>query len=90
MLLNLLDGLFTVGFLQVNVAEEANPLMRLAYDTSPLAFMAAKLLAVQGGVLVLWSQRQVPLAQSALRGAAWLYGGLVAWHLAFLARLLVG
>ena len=32
LVLNLLDGLFTLIFLQLGVAEELNPLMRLAYE----------------------------------------------------------
>lgn len=88
--LNLLDGMFTVAYLQLGVAEEANPLMRLCYQSSPLAFMAVKLFAVQLGVLLLWRYRASPLARQALGLAAGLYAGIVLWHLALLAHLAGG
>ena len=85
--LNLLDGVFTTAYLQLNLAVEANPLMRWAYSGSPLAFMGLKLLAVQGGVVLLWRSRERPLAQWAMTAGAYIYGALVLWHLAFAARL---
>ena len=84
---NLLDGVFTTAYLQLNLAVEANPLMRWAYAGSPLAFMGLKLLAVQGGVVLLWVNRDRPLAQWAMTAGASIYGLLVLWHLAFAARL---
>jgi hypothetical protein len=35
--------LFTLAFIELGVALEANPLMRAAYDVSPIGFMAVRL-----------------------------------------------
>lgn len=90
LLLNLLDGLFTLLFLQLAVAEELNPVMRLAYEDSPLAFMALKLGIVHFGVYVLCLHREVRLARLALGVGLLLYAAIVAYHLAFVAQLLLG
>ena len=85
--LNLVDGIFTLTFLQLRVAEEANPLMKLAFRASPLAFMGLKLLAVQIGVWMLWKYRGAPAAKTALGVGVLLYGAIACWHLVFLVRL---
>lgn len=88
--LNLLDGLFTLAYLQFGVAEEANPVMRAAYEVSPMWFMAVKLFVVNAGVLVLSTYQQTRIAQVALKIAVGLYAVIVTWHLAFLAHLIFG
>jgi len=88
--LNLLDGFFTLTFLQLKVAEEANPLMRLAYDHSPLAFMVLKLAVVNAGVALLWAHRESRVARGALLAGVFLYALIVAYHLSFLLALLTG
>ena len=89
LVLNLLDGLFTLLFLQLEVAEELNPLMRAAYEGSPLSFMALKLGVVHLGVWVLCIHRELKVVQRALVAGACLYAGIVLYHLAFLAVLLL-
>ena len=84
---NLLDGLFTLLFLQLGVAEEANPLMRWAYEGSPLWFMVTKLTAVHFGVMLLALHRHSNAARHALRAGAALYAAIVAYHLFFMARI---
>src|SRR5688572_20835744 len=69
LLLNLLDGLFTLTFLQLGVAQEANPIMRAAYDLSPLGFMIVKMLVVNVGVVVLSAHRDTRLSDIALKVA---------------------
>jgi len=88
LILNLLDGLFTLLFLQLDLAWEANPLMRAAYEAHPLGFMAIKLLIVNAGVLVLCLYRTARLAQFALRFAVFVYAVILVWHLAFLTHVL--
>jgi hypothetical protein len=90
LLLNLLDGLFTLLFLQLELARELNPLMRVAYEASPLSFMALKLGIVHFGVYVLCLHQELPVARVALRGGVVLYAAIVAYHLAFVAHLLLG
>ena len=86
--LNLLDGLFTLTFLQLRLAEEANPLMRIAYEHSPLVFMLLKLVVVHAGVLLLWLNRQCTPARVALQAGVYLYAAIVVYHLSFLVWLL--
>ncbi|MFZ5472288.1 MAG: DUF5658 family protein [Myxococcota bacterium] len=88
--LNLADGLFTLTFLQLELAEEANPLMRFAYQGSPLLFMVVKLAVVSGGVCLLWKNRDCVAAKGALTVGLTFYAAIIAWHLAFLLRCLTG
>ena len=85
--LNLLDGLFTLTFLQMNVAEELNPLMRVAYMHSPLSFMAVKLMIVSMGLALLCLHRSMSLSQRAIQAGAALYTVIDIYHLAFLTHL---
>ncbi len=85
--LNLLDGLFTLTFLQLEVAEELNPLMRVAYEHSPLAFMAVKVTIVSLGLTLLCLHRSMPISQRAIQAGAALYVVIDVYHLAFLAHL---
>ncbi len=89
-LLNLLDGVFTLAFLQLGVAEEANPLMRAAYEQSPALFMLLKLSVVHVGVGLLTLCRGTSSGRIALQAGAALYACIVAYHLAFLSRVLAG
>jgi hypothetical protein len=87
LILNLLDGIFTLAFLQLGVAEEVNPLMRLAYLAGPGVFMAVKLGVVDLGLLLLCLHREYRFARWSLSGGALLYAAIVVYHLAFLASI---
>lgn len=89
LMLNLMDGLFTLLFLQLGVAEELNPLMRLAYEQSPLFFMFAKLLIVNTGLWLLCLHRRLRASRIAIRAGAVVYGIIVVYHLAFLTHLVM-
>lgn len=89
LLLNLTDGLFTLTFLQLGVAEELNPLMRVAYERSPLLFMGFKLAIVGTGVALLCAHREHRTAQWALRAGLALYALINVYHLAFLVHAVV-
>jgi hypothetical protein len=88
LVLNVMDGLFTLIFLQLGLAKEANPLMREAFELSPVGFMAFKLVMVNLGVWVLMTHWTARLARLALTFATLAYGVIVTWHLAFLSWLL--
>jgi hypothetical protein len=88
LVLNLLDGLFTLTFLQLEVAEELNPLMRGAYEISPLTFMLAKLLIVNAGLTLLCLHRGMRASRLAIRAGAVVYAIINVYHLAFLAHLI--
>ncbi len=87
LVLNLLDGLFTLTFLQLEVAEELNPLMRAAYEHSPLLFMGSKLLIVSAGLGLLCLHRALHASRLAIRAGALIYAAINLYHLAFLAHL---
>ena len=87
LLLNLLDGLFTLTFLQMDVAEELNPLMRAAYESSPLVFMVAKLIIVNAGLTLLCMHRGLRASRLAIRAGALIYAVINVYHLAFLTHL---
>ncbi len=88
LVLNLLDGLFTLTFLQLEVAEELNPLMRMAYEHSPLLFMVAKLIIVNAGLTLLCVHRSLRASRLAIRVGAVIYAIINVYHLAFLAHLM--
>lgn len=87
LVLNLLDGLFTLTFLQLEVAEELNPLMRVAYECSPLVFMCSKVSIVSLGLTLLCLHRSLRISQRAIQAGAALYAVIDVYHLAFLAHL---
>jgi polyferredoxin len=84
---NLLDALFTLTLLQLNLVSEANPFMRWVYGHSPVSFMLLKLSCVQFGLLILWAQRHVPAAGLAIQAGAGLYLAVVAYHFTLMAQL---
>lgn len=89
LVLNLLDALFTLAFLQLHLAEEANPLMAAAYAGSPVLFLVVKLVLVHSGALLLWIHRATAAARGALAAGVALYAGIVVYHCSFAARLAV-
>jgi len=89
LVLNLADALFTLTFLQLGLAHEANPLMRIAYESSPMGFMLLKLSIVHGGTGLLWLHRSSPAGRFALHAGVLLYAAIVAYHCTFLLMLLV-
>src|SRR5689334_9497117 len=84
---NLVDALFTIFYLQLGVAEEANPLMALAYRGSPLTFVVVKLFAVYIGVLLLTRYERFAQARWAMDGGALMYAAIAGYHLSFLAHV---
>jgi hypothetical protein len=84
---NLADGLFTLTFLQLQLARELNPVMRWLYEGSPLAFMVGKLSMVQLGAVLLAHHRALPLAQNLMRAAAAVYSLIVGYHLSLVCLL---
>lgn len=87
LLANLLDGLFTLTLLELNLVSEVNPLLRWIYELSPFSFMLLKLSCVQLGLLVLWGQRHQPAAGLAIHAVAGLYVAVVAYHFRVMALL---
>ena len=84
---NLLDGVFTFTYLQMNLIGEANPVMRRLYETSPVSFMLFKLSCVQLGMLILWQHRCRRAAAVGVRVTAAAYVMVVAYHVSIAAAL---
>jgi hypothetical protein len=78
--LNLLDALWTITFLEAGVADEANPLMVSALAHGPVGFMIAKLALVSLSVMLLWRLRHRRSAVLALWSGAMAYSLVVAYH----------
>ena len=81
LILNLLDAIFTIGFIQLGAAEEANPLMALPMADGPLAFMLIKLSLVSLCVTLLWRLQKHKSAIAGIFAGATVYGCLVAYHI---------
>jgi len=86
---NLVDAVLTLWLVTVGAAEEANPLMAAALQTSPLLFMVLKMGIVSGGVLYLWSHRGRRLAHMGGLAVFFVYMAVMAWHVQSVEALAV-
>jgi len=80
-ILNLVDALFTLGFIELGAATEANPLMALLLASGPVTFMIGKLTLVSMGVLLLWRYRARRSAICGLVCATTVYIALCIYHM---------
>ena len=83
--LNLLDAVLTLVWVNTGVAVEANALLSDSVETNAVAFMAVKLSLVSLGVLLLWRQRERKLAVAGLVIAFVAYNSLLLYHLGIAA-----
>ncbi len=81
LLLNLIDGVFTLFWVHSGIAAEANPLMAEALERSPVTFMATKLLLVSLGVFLLFRLLKPTAMRVALTGCVLAYGWVFLRHL---------
>jgi hypothetical protein len=79
--LNLLDALWTLCFVEAGVADEANPVMASALGHGPVGFMFVKLALVSLSVMLLYRLRHRRSANVALYSGAAAYGLVVCYHL---------
>ena len=86
--LNLVDALFTLVYVTSGAAVEANPLMAVLLDASPLWFMIGKLALVSLGVQLLWRFRHQRLAVLGLCTVLCMYTALAAYHVSSIRYLL--
>jgi uncharacterized protein DUF5658 len=84
LVMNLLDGIFTLTAVDAGAAAEANPLMQLPLHWGAVWFIAAKTGLVSAGVLLLWRARQRLLAHGGLIALTLVYAAVVAYHLSAL------
>lgn len=83
LVLNLLDGVLTLVWVEFMGAGEANPMMRDLVYSNALLFMAAKLTLVSLGTLFLWRYRSRPLAVASLFLAFFSYYWVLLIHLEY-------
>lgn len=81
LVMNLLDGIFTLAAVQAGAATEANPLMEVTLGWGSVWFIMAKTGLVSGGVLMLWRARQRLLAHTGLIALTLVYAAVVGYHL---------
>jgi cytochrome bd-type quinol oxidase subunit 2 len=86
-ILNLLDAVFTLVWVETGVAAEGNPLMDQAMAHGPLGFMAVKLALVSLGVLLLWRLRHRRAAATAIVASAIAYSAILVVHLSVVPQL---
>jgi hypothetical protein len=83
LVLNLLDGIFTLIWVEHFGAGELNVLMRGLVYNSPLLFMLVKLTLVSLGTLFLWRNRSNKLAVVSLYVAFFSYYLVLLFHLQY-------
>lgn len=86
--LNVLDALFTVFWVEARLATEANPLMAVLLESSPVLFVLGKSALVGAGCVLLWGYRHTRMAFVATAGVSLLYLFLFCYHLLALSVFL--
>lgn len=81
--LNLLDAIFTLWWVRLGLAEEANALLRDLVSERPLAFVLVKLGLVSLGAIFLWLRRQRAFAVIAIFAAFFIYYLVLLHHLSY-------
>lgn len=89
LVLNLIDGVLTLVWVEFFQAAEANPLMSDLVYSSAFLFMAAKLTLVSLGVVFLWRHRNNPLAVTSLFLAFFSYYWVLLIHLEISSMVLL-
>ena len=81
-LLNVLDGMFTLVSVNAGLATEINPLMDILISTHPVLFMFTKMLLVYLGALLLWRYRDNAIATVSLYLCCVTYSFVILYHTA--------
>ena len=89
LVLNLLDGVFTLIWVEHFHAREMNLLMSDLVHTNALSFMLVKLTLVSLGILFLWRQRSNALAVISLFVAFFSYYVILLVHLQYSSIVLL-
>lgn len=87
--LNVADLVLTSHELALGAAE-ANPFMRLAFETGPPAAITLKVGVVLGVSVAMWMMRRYAKVLQLALGATAVYSGLLVYHVVGLATLLPG
>jgi len=87
LVLNLLDGIFTLIWVQYFGAGELNVMMRDLVHANALLFMMAKLTLVSLGTLFLWRNRSNSLAVISLFLAFFSYYLVLLFHIQYSSKM---
>jgi len=85
--MNVLDGLFTVVWVSTNRATEANPLMGLTLDIHPVLFIVVKISLVYLGAIILMRYWEKAFAVLSLAVAFCFYSIVLSYHCTMLLNL---
>ena len=87
--LNVLDAIFTLIWVQAGLAKEANVLLQDLVSNHTVLFMVVKLALVSLGSMLLWRNRKHPFAVVGLFFVFMTYYYILLYHLSFLRLLKV-
>ena len=87
--LNVLDAIFTLIWVQAGLAKEANVLLKDLVSNHTVLFMVVKLALVSLGSMLLWRNRKHPFAVVGLFFVFMTYYYILLYHLSFLRLLKV-
>jgi hypothetical protein len=90
LLLNLLDTVFTLFWVQTGIATEANILLADIVERHGVLFVVVKLGLVSLGTVLLWRNRTRPLAVIGIFVAFLAYYFVLLYHLQFASQLIRG
>jgi hypothetical protein len=85
--MNVLDGFFTLVWVSTNQATEANPLMELTLDIHPVLFIVVKITLVYLGAIILMRYWEKAFAVLSLAVALCFYSLVLSYHCAMLVAL---
>jgi hypothetical protein len=88
LVLNLLDAAFTLLWVRVGLAEEANPLMRDLVNDHAVLFVVVKTALVASGSYLLWQHRDRPTAVIGIFAVFIAYYAVLLYHIQHSSRLL--
>jgi len=81
LIMNLMDAVFTLIWVEGGFTEELNPIMVEALSLGPAAFMTLKLSLVSLAVWLLWNRRRKKIARILVPPLALVYCTIVGIHL---------
>lgn len=80
-ILNVLDAVLTILWVETGCAVEANPIMDYFLSIHPVLFLLVKMFLVYGGIGILLHYRQKPIATFSLWIFCLVYGLLLCYHI---------
>lgn len=85
--MNILDAVFTLFWLNTGLAKEANVLLRYLVEHYPILFVVTKFALVLAGTYILWRNRRNKYAVFGLFLAFLVYYALPLYHLGYFSHL---